>query len=587
MRSVRYLTLWVTILVAIFPFNVGSRAAAQLPTLYRINAPYLPDGIYYRHTAVAWLGQATPDENYSDVRVGYDNSEIFIHVATFDRRLWYDTSPSPADLVSWDAITIYLNKDGNIGNTLTADAYRFDGQLNGWESRASWQTSYRGNNGQWVTAPMSFTTATDSAWESPTVGGLNVDQNNRGWIIEFRIPFNSLGMSAPPQGTIWGLGVAVHDRDSTAGPSRADKAWPVALNGTQPVSWGQLRFGLPVYAPDQPAISRGQTMVRQGLNGASVPDAQVGGWTNCGRNVTDYFAGWGSLNYAGGTIFNVQNQTKLADWPCFAKYYVTFPLGSVPAGKVIVSATVTLRQFGNAGEGWSPGPKPSFIQVLSVNDDWSENTLTWNNAPRARENLGELEVDPLVNPGYPGVPRTWDISRAVAEAYAAGAPVRLAFYSADSDMHSGRYFYTSDFTDAAARPTLVITWGDPIGSLKKSVWPATVAQNDQVTYTLSLLGTGQPMTLTDVLPADVSQPGQINATGGTASYNAAKRQLTWIGTIAAGQPITLTFPVTNLLGVSGAIVNEAVLTDTIAGTSTASATFIANATRVWLPVVKR
>ena len=97
----------------------------------------------------------------------------------------------------------------------------------------------------------------------------------------------------------------------------------------------------------------------------------------------------------------------------------------------------------------------------------------------------------------------------------------------------------------------------------------------------------QAMTLTDDLPANVSQPGQISATGGTAFYNAAKRQITWIGTIAAGQPITLTFPVTNLLGVSGAIVNEAVLTDTIAGTSTASAAFIANAALVWLPVLRR
>ena len=91
MRSVRYLILWTMILVAIYPSNVVSGATAPLTTLDRINAPYLPDGIYYRHTAVAWLGQVTPDENYSDVRVGYDNSEIFIHVATFDRRLWYDT----------------------------------------------------------------------------------------------------------------------------------------------------------------------------------------------------------------------------------------------------------------------------------------------------------------------------------------------------------------------------------------------------------------------------------------------------------------------------------------------------------------
>ncbi len=60
MRSVRYLILWTMILVAIYPSNVVSGATAPLTTLDRINAPYLPDGIYYRHTAVAWLGQVPP-----------------------------------------------------------------------------------------------------------------------------------------------------------------------------------------------------------------------------------------------------------------------------------------------------------------------------------------------------------------------------------------------------------------------------------------------------------------------------------------------------------------------------------------------
>lgn len=42
-----------------------------------------------------------------------------------------------------------------------------------------------------------------------------------------------------------------------------------------------------------------------------------------------------------------------------------------------------------------PAPQPSYIQVLTVDQDWNENTLTWNNAPLAAENITGTWVDPL------------------------------------------------------------------------------------------------------------------------------------------------------------------------------------------------
>jgi hypothetical protein len=213
--------------------------------------------------------------------------------------------------------------------------------------------------------------------------------------------------------------------------------------------------------------------------------------------------------------------------------------------------------------------------------------LNWNNAPLARENWDIIEVDPLANPGYPGVPRTWNVSGAVAEAYASGEPLRLVFYSADSDMHSGRYFYSSDYADAAVRPTLVVTWGDSVGRLSKSVWPVVAAQGDRVTYTLALLATGRAMTLTDDLPIGVSVPLQINATKGVATFDAASRRVTWIGNVDIGQPVTITFPVTILIAVPTAVINETTLTDTLLGESTASAIFIANSVSIWLPLMRK
>jgi hypothetical protein len=65
-------------------------------------------------------------------------------------------------------------------------------------------------------------------------------------------------------------------------------------------------------------------------------------------------------------------------------------------------------------------------------------------------------------PAWPGIPWTWDVGKAVADAYAEGQPLRLVLYSADSNYHSGKLFVTSDTGDwnAAGRPALRVEWGE-------------------------------------------------------------------------------------------------------------------------------
>jgi hypothetical protein len=201
--------------------------------------------------------------------------------------------------------------------------------------------------------------------------------------------------------------------------------------------------------------------IRQGLDGAVVMDAHVGGHSDCGDPYgPDYFDGWGSANYAGYSQFNIQNQWDVADWPCFSKYYVTFPLDLVPPGQEIVSAALRLHVFGNASG--SPAPGDSLIQVMTIGEGWNENSITWNNAPLATENVGSTWVA-TVPPGtpWPGVPYEWDVSRSVAEAYAAGSPLRLALFEGDTQYHSGKYFSSSDTGEwnAVARPTLEVVYG--------------------------------------------------------------------------------------------------------------------------------
>ena len=102
------------------------------------------------------------------------------------------------------------------------------------------------------------------------------------------------------------------------------------------------------------------------------------------------------------------------------------------------------------------------IQVFTVSGDWKEETITWNNAPQALENVSRSLVPWLSSyPGAEGIPRTWDVTAAVSEAYLTGNHLDLALYSADSERHSGKYFWSSDFNLDESRPTLQISWVNP------------------------------------------------------------------------------------------------------------------------------
>lgn len=437
----------------------GHAPLAQDTAVPRVNAPYkVPDPA----AAIFWLGRVGPTENYADVRISYDDTRIFLHVVILDRRLWYDKKPSVEDLVDWDAVTVYLSKDGNAGNRPGTNAYRFEGQLVWWETRERYQAAYRGDGNAWVPADLDFETKSDWRSDDQPIN----DTDDRGWWLQYLIPFESLGLDGPPpQGTVWGLAVAVHDRDDAENTPIDDTLWPENMLSEVPATWGQLAFGLPAYSPP-PVAPQGTTTVRHGLAGAAVVDADVGGSSVCGKTAApDFFSKWGELNYAGQNFLNIQNQGDVADWPCFSKYYVTFPLDSIPAKSTIVSATLTLHLWGGAGSGANPGPEPSVIHVLSVGEDWDEATITWNNAPRALENISATLVEPIGEYiGRPGIPYDWDVSRAVIEARASGEPLRLAMYESDWAYHSGKYFDTSDTDDwgAEGRPTLKVTWGAPV-----------------------------------------------------------------------------------------------------------------------------
>jgi hypothetical protein len=431
--------------------NAGSTAIETKP---RVNIPYSAPGAPYPSHAIFWLGKVDRDHNYSDVRIIYYDSRIKFTIHTIDRLLWTDTSPTPAEIKEWDAISVYLNTDALSPSTPHTTSYRFDVQLGGHHA------IYQGDGTKWV--EVNIPTEITTSWRGDQGPNSNVDA--KGWQADIYIPFTSFGLSStPPFNSIWGLAVEMHDRDDAAGAIRFTKSWPSSMQPNNPSSWGELSFGWkPVDFPS--ALPTGKTTLRHGLNNISVRDGHVGGHTICGSNV-DHWTEWGNTNYAGYGQINIQNQWDVSDWPCFSKFFITFPLDTLPNDKTIISAKLTMTLFGTSGGGEWGEPPDSYIQVFSVSDDWDESTLTWNNAPAAKENISGTWVKPR-NYELPYETYSWEVREAVVEAIQSGQPLRLALYSADGPMHTGKYFWSSDTTEwgGAVRPTLEIVWGEDCSS---------------------------------------------------------------------------------------------------------------------------
>jgi hypothetical protein len=422
--------------------------AQQSAATRRVNVPYVPASAELQ-PAIFWFGKIEGVTNYADVRTYHNDAFVKVVVHIPDRELWNNPSATQtaAQLMSYDAVSLLVDMSGPSASTPSASTYWFVKQF------GSARAVYRGDGGTWTASATPFTTS--DAWRGSAPNNPSWDL---GWSVGFEIPYTSLGLAGrPPEGTVWAFAVAVHDRDDQAGTPIPDQVWPEAMDRQRPATWGQLHFGRRWYTPPTTTVA-GTSMIRHGLNGAVVPDAAVGGHSTCGEGLNAW-SSWGNANYAGYSQFNIQNQWDVADFMCFSKYYVTFPLQSVPAGKSIVSASVTLNLFGNAG--YNPtDARPSMINALTVRDNWDERSITWNNAPYAAENVAVTQVFPVAM--RPAGPYQWDVSAAVADAYRDGQPLKLAFYSTDGDYHSGKYFYTSDSNDwnGTVRPTLEVRWSD-------------------------------------------------------------------------------------------------------------------------------
>ncbi len=583
----------LVVMVMVWGLLVPPVVAAPLPPLRRLYLPYFEAEVPWAQSALLWFGETgvpgVPAPNYADVRMAYTEEGLRLYINVEDYAIWYAEGATAATpLRDYDAVAIYVDTDGDRAERPQPDDYRFLSGLclYGCGDRRAYRRQARGTGEGWDMGwSGDWSDATWASWWCDPGPNSNACGIDFGWWSSITLPWSLFGLSGPPPtGTRWGMGIVLYDADDRPPAGTvAPEVWPESFVADRPASWGEIVFGPPPSGVQAGHIE-GVTVIRRGLEGAVVADAWVGGGASCsGGHEGDPYRD----NHGGDDVLYVENQSLIADFPCFSKSYLRFGLERIPADATILSATLTLHQWGNAD--WTQA-QPSLVWLYATEGNWGESTLTWNNAPPARENLDATWVNVIEGrASWPGIPYRWNATRAVAEAQAVHQPVNLVLYTADTNMHSSKYLLASETGDwnEVGRPTLTVTWGVPSIWLRKGVSPASGRAGTMFTYTLTLFGDGRPMTLTEPLAPGVGTPTLITVTSGTVAYVASMRRITWTGAPPFSRATILTYSVPLLINGCVAISNTAVLTAADGTVRRASTVVIANPRRIYLPLVLR
>lgn len=120
----------------------------------------------------------------------------------------------------------------------------------------------------------------------------------------------------------------------------------------------------------------------------------------------------------------------------------------------------------------------------------------------------------------------------------------------------------------------------------KTVTPCVADYGDVLTYTITVVGTGVPMTVTDSIPAGtIYVPGSAGQSPeGVGTLSGDAEQIRWTGTLTQGFSLDITFGVAVNVTEPAAIRNSAVVSS---GTDSyeLSATAIVNGLKIYMPLI--
>jgi hypothetical protein len=437
---------------------------------------YVPRSTTYDQTAIVWYGTVTPDQSYTDLRLGYDAAGLFANANIVDRDVEFDAGRcdhrNVDDLSGYDATALAFTVGGH--------TYTFVGSFQNWQGcQPQQQQAFM--DGQ----PITTTFTTESGWRGAST---NDTQDDAGWTVTFHLPWAALGQSgAPADGSVWSLVATTYNRNQTI---QAPGTWQ-----------GQIVFGTePVYRP-----TGGLTAIAS----SDIPASQeivAGGSTLCGApNDTDTtlrFSQWGVRNWLttpgdDPRIATLQNQADVADFPCFSRVYQDYVL--TPRAGYVISATLTLTAVGHSG--YSTQVPYPVLDQLAETGPFASNALTWNNAPPLIRNVVSAWVP---GSGYPQA-ISFDVTQAVARALAAHSDLYLVQYTGEESISSGIYFASINNPATGQRPQLHIVWGD----LPTPTATSTSTPTDTATATFTATATGTPTQTPTSTPTPTNMPGWV------------------------------------------------------------------------------
>lgn len=125
--------------------------------------------------------------------------------------------------------------------------------------------------------------------------------------------------------------------------------------------------------------------------------------------------------------------------------------------------------------------------------------------------------------------------------------------------------------------------------LEKIAIPSLGSRGDTITYAVTFFGSAGPLTLIDTLPSGVSAPISYSLAGTTVTptYDSGGHRLHWTDSPPAGQEVTIRYTVMIDTSYSQMLVNTAQLSEDGQGSSSASASVIANTRSAFLPLLLR
>jgi uncharacterized repeat protein (TIGR01451 family) len=127
---------------------------------------------------------------------------------------------------------------------------------------------------------------------------------------------------------------------------------------------------------------------------------------------------------------------------------------------------------------------------------------------------------------------------------------------------------------------------NPVDDSRKEVTPVTAEHGDTLTYTLTIIGSGRPMTVTDSIPAGTSYvTGHASVNPGVGRLVANPSQIMWTGTVTEFMPFQIAFQVRVEASLPVVIRNTAELElEGDANTYDLQAVAIANGLKYYLPL---